>query len=199
VKSINASGHKFGLTPLGCGWIVWRDRADLHPDLVFNVNYLGGNMPTFALNFSRPGGQIISQYFNFLRLGREGYAKLHSACYDTARYLAREIAPLGPFEMLFDGDPAEGIPAVCWTIPGGTDPGYSLYELADRLTSRGWQVPAYSMPANREELVVQRIIVRRGVSRDLASLLVDDIRTSIEHLKSRGTGSLPIQGSAFHH
>lgn len=200
VKSINASGHKFGLTPLGCGWVVWREKEDLHPDLVFSVNYLGGNMPTFALNFSRPGGQIISQYFNFLRLGREGYAKLHSSCYETARYLAEEIAPLGPFEMLFGGEPTEGIPAVCWTIPKDCDPGYSLYELADRLTSRGWQVPAYSMPANQEHLVIQRIIVRRGVSRDLASLLVADVRAAIDHLKSRGTGPLPSgQGSAFHH
>ena len=89
VKSINASGHKYGLAPLGCGWVIWRERSDLPEDLVFNVNYLGGNMPTFALNFSRPGGQIVAQYYNFVRLGREGYTKVHSACYQTAQYLAR--------------------------------------------------------------------------------------------------------------
>ncbi len=100
VKSINASGHKFGLAPLGVGWIIWRDAEDLPEDLIFQVNYLGGNMPTFALNFSRPGGQIVAQYYNFLRLGKEGYRKIHQACYATARYLANEIAKLGPFEMI---------------------------------------------------------------------------------------------------
>ena len=91
VKSINSSGHKFGLAPLGVGWVIWREAKDLPEELIFNVNYLGGNMPTFALNFSRPGGQVIAQYYNFLRLGREGYAKVHGACYETAMYLAKEL------------------------------------------------------------------------------------------------------------
>ena len=162
VKSINASGHKFGLAPLGCGWIVWREKSDLPEDLIFNVNYLGGSMPTFALNFSRPGGQVVAQYYNFVRLGRDGYAKLHSSCYRTAQYLAREIAALGPFEMIFAGEPADGIPAVCWKIPEGVHPGFTLYDLADRLRMRGWQVPAYSMPAHQEDLVVQRISFEPG-------------------------------------
>ena len=98
VKSVNASGHKFGLAPLGVGWIIWREAENLPEDLIFYVNYLGGNMPTFALNFSRPGGQIVAQYYNFLRLGREGYRKIHQACYDTAQYLADEIGAMGPFE-----------------------------------------------------------------------------------------------------
>ena len=181
VKSVNASGHKFGLAPLGVGWVVWREAADLPQELIFDVNYLGGNMPTFALNFSRPGGQVIAQYYNFLRLGREGYAKIHGACYDTAQYLAKEIAALGPFEILYGGDPAGGIPALCWKVRDGFDTrGYTLYDLADRLRSRGWQVPAYSMPANRQDLAIQRILVRHGVSHDLASLLVDDLKRSIE-------------------
>ena len=79
MKSINTSGHKYGLAPLGVGWVIWREKADLPEELIFNVNYLGGNMPTFALNFSRPGGQIIAQYYNFLRLGREGYRRIHKA------------------------------------------------------------------------------------------------------------------------
>jgi len=182
VKSINASGHKFGLAPLGAGWIVWREAADLPQELIFNVNYLGGNMPTFALNFSRPGGQIIAQYYNFLRLGREGYAKIHNACYATAQYLSAEIAKMGPFEIIFDGDSQQGIPALCWKIKDDFDTkGYTLYDLADRLRSRGWQVPAYSMPANRQDLVIQRILVRHGVSMDLAGLLLDDMRRALEH------------------
>src|SRR4029453_12577221 len=97
VKSINASGHKYGLAPLGVGWAIWRDASDLPSELIFNVNYLGGNMPTFALNFSRPGGQIVAQYYNFLRLGRDGYRKIHEAGYKVAQYLAEEIGKLGPF------------------------------------------------------------------------------------------------------
>jgi len=181
VASINSSGHKFGLAPLGVGWVIWRDAASLPEELIFNVNYLGGNMPTFALNFSRPGGQIIAQYYNLLRLGREGYTRIQSACYDTARYLSEEISKLGPFEIIFDGDPAKGIPALCWKLKDGQKTGFNLYDLADRLRSRGWQVPAYSMPPHREDLVVQRILVRHGVSRDLASLLIDDFRRALDY------------------
>ena len=184
VKSINSSGHKFGLAPLGVGWVVWREAADLPQDLIFNVNYLGGNMPTFALNFSRPGGQIIAQYYNFLRLGKQGYAKVHDACYSTAQYLAKSIAELGPFEILFGGESSGGIPALCWQLKSETGiGGYTLYDLADRLRSRGWLVPAYSMPAHREDLVVQRILVRHGVSRDLAGLLIEDMKRALDYFE----------------
>ncbi len=181
VKSINASGHKFGLSPLGVGWVIWRDKEDLPDDLIFWVNYLGGNMPTFALNFSRPGGQIIAQYYNFLRLGKEGYRKIQQACYDTAAYLVDEIGKIGPFKIIYDG--RGGIPALCWTLKDGVSPGFTLYDLADRLRSRGWQVPAYSMPVNREDLVIQRILVRHGVSRDLGDLLIGDILRCMNYFK----------------
>ncbi len=179
VKSINASGHKFGLSPLGVGWIVWRDKAELPEDLIFRVNYLGGDLPTFALNFSRPGGQIITQYYNLLRLGREGYRKIHQSCYDTSAWLGDQLDKLGPFETIYNG--RGGIPALCWKIKDGLKPGFSLYDMADRLRTRGWQVPAYSMPINREDLVVQRVLVRHGVTRDLAGLLLDDIQRSLEY------------------
>ncbi|MGN5537368.1 glutamate decarboxylase [Alcaligenes sp. Lyrl_28] len=201
VVSINTSGHKFGLAPLGVGWVLWRDAAHLPEELIFNVNYLGGNMPTFALNFSRPGGQIVAQYYNFLRLGKAGYRRIQNACYDTARYLASEIGKLGPFEILFDGDPDKGIPALCWKIKDGVNPGFNLYDLADRLRSRGWQVPAYSMPANRQDLVIQRILVRHGVTRDLASLLLDDFRRCLDYFSAH---PVAVQGKqdesgGFHH
>jgi len=202
VKSINTSGHKFGLAPLGCGWVIWREKQDLPEDLVFNVNYLGGNMPTFALNFSRPGGQIVAQYYNVLRLGKEGYRNIHTACYDTARYMAEEIGAMGPFEMIFDGDMKSGIPALAWKVKDGFDTrGYTLYDLADRLRSRGWQVPAYSMPANQESVVIQRILVRHGVSRDLASLLIDDMRRCLDWFVAHPVTS-PLseeEGSGYHH
>jgi glutamate decarboxylase len=201
VKSINSSGHKFGLSPLGVGWVLWRDAADLPEELVFWVNYLGGNMRDIALNFSRPGGQIISQYYTFLRLGKEGYRKVHSACYETAQYLAEEIEKLGPFEIIYGGQMHAGIPALCWKIKEGVDPGFSLYDLADRLRSAGWQVPAYSLPADCKDLVIQRVLIRHGVSRDLGSLLLDDMKRAIEHFQRH-----PIQkhmteeeASGFHH
>jgi len=181
VKSINASGHKFGLAPLGVGWVVWRDKKELPEDLIFWVNYLGSNIPTFALNFSRPGGQIIAQYYNFLRLGKEGYRKIQDACYKTAKYIAGQIDKMGPFKVIYNGQ--GGIPALCWSLKEGTNPGYTLYDLADRLRSRGWQVPAYSMPANRTDLVVQRILVRHGVSKDLGDLLIKDIKRCLKYFK----------------
>ena len=203
VKSINASGHKFGLAPLGVGWVIWRDAADLPEELIFNVNYLGGNMPTFALNFSRPGGQIVAQYYNFLRLGKEGYRRIQTACYDTARYLADEIEKLGPFEILFNGDMKKGIPAVSWKLKEDQKDkvNFTLYDFADRLRNRGWQVPAYSMPANREDLVVQRILVRHGVSRDIASLLLEDFRRTLDFFENHSTSPTINEkdGSGFHH
>jgi len=179
VKSVNASGHKFGLAPLGVGWIIWREAGDLPEDLVFNVNYLGGNMPTFALNFSRPGGQIVAQYYNFLRLGREGYRKIHQAGYAIAKYLADEIAAMGPFEIIYDG--RGGIPCLSWKLVEGVDHGFTLFDLADRLRVTGWQVPAYTLPANRQDLAIQRILVRHDFSRDMADLLLDDYRRAVAH------------------
>jgi len=181
VKSINASGHKFGLAPLGVGWAIWRESEDLPEDLIFKVNYLGGDMPTFALNFSRPGGQVVAQYYNFIRLGKEGYRKIHQACYDTARYIADAIAAMGPFEVIYDG--RGGMPALCWTLKSDEDYGFDLYHFSDKLRSRGWQVPAYSMPKERTDLVIQRILVRHGVSKDIGSLLLKDMQSCIEYFK----------------
>jgi glutamate decarboxylase len=184
VKSINTSGHKFGLSPLGLGWVIWRDKSDLPGDLIFNVNYLGGVMQTFTINFSRPGGQIVAQYYNFLRLGREGYRKIFRSCYETAQFIADEVDKMGPFRIIYGG--RGGIPAVCWTLSEDcVIPNFTLYDLADRLRMRGWQVPAYTLPPNRDGLLVRRVIVRHGVTRDLAGMLVNDMRQSVEYFRSR--------------
>ncbi len=182
VKSISASGHKYGLAPLGCGWVVWRDTCEMPEELTFAVNYLGGSVPTIAINFSRPAGQIIAQYYDFVRLGKEGYRRIHEAAYATARYLAEELAKLGEFEFLADGNPETGIPAVCFRFKAGYDPGYNLYELSDRLRQRGWQVPAFSLPAKVQEVVVMRIMVRQGFAIDMAQLLMADIRRAMDFL-----------------
>ncbi|MDD3312836.1 glutamate decarboxylase [Pseudodesulfovibrio sp.] len=189
VVSINSSGHKYGLAPLGVGWVVWRDATHLPEDLVFRVNYLGGDMPTFALNFSRPGGQIAAQYYNFLRLGREGYRRIHQACRDTARELAGAIAGMGPFRVIHDG--AGGLPAVSWSLAGDRDHGYTLYDLSDRLRTRGWQVAAYAMPPDREDLVVMRVLVRHGFSRDLGDLFASDLRRCLDYF-GRNPVTVPL-------
>jgi glutamate decarboxylase len=188
VRSINASGHKYGMAPLGVGWVVWRQQTDLPQDLIFYVNYLGGNMPTFALNFSRPAGQIVSQYYLFLRLGREGYRRIYQNAYDIARHIGQEMLKAGPFELFFDGDSKKGLPAISWIIRDGEDPGYSLFDLSDRLRTRGWQVAAYTLLPNIAHVTVMRVLIRHGFSRDLADLLLEDCRRAIAHLQKHPPG-----------
>jgi len=196
VKSISASGHKYGLAPLGVGWVVWRDKEDLPDELIFNVDYLGGQMPTFALNFSRPGGQIIAQYYNFLRLGREGYTRIQQACADTAQWLGGEIAKLGPLELVYDGKGA--LPAVCYKLKEGHNYSFTLYDLSERVRMRGWLIASYPLPANRQSTVIQRVLIRHGVSRDLAQLLLDDLKRALEHLQANPI-SRSVAGPTFHH
>ena len=199
VKSINTSGHKFGLAPLGVGWACGASKADLPEDLVFSVNYLGGNMPTFALNFSRPGGQIVAQYYNFVRLGREGYAKIHAAAYATAQYLADEIAKLGPFDIIYDG--RGGIPALSWKLREGVDHAFTLFDLADRLRVAGWQVPAYTLPAHREDLAIQRILVASRLQPGRGRPPARRLPRAIEHLDRAPivTSMSEEEAGAFHH
>ncbi|NXY92980.1 glutamate decarboxylase [Streptomyces sp. BR123] len=198
VASINTSGHKYGLAPLGVGWIVWRT-ADLLPsELVFDVDYLGGDMPTFALNFSRPGGEVIAQYYLFLRLGRGGYRRVHQVCADTAAYLAGEVGAMGPFTLLYDGQGA--LPAVSYRLTDPGSAGFTLYDLSDRLRMRGWQVPSYPLPADRDDTVVQRVLIRHGVTRDQIALLVEDLRRAVEHLKAAPPPKPAVAPrSGFHH
>ncbi len=184
VRSINTSGHKFGLAPLGVGWVIWREAADLPEGLIFHVNYLGGDMPTFALNFSRPGGQVVCQYYLMLRLGMDGYRRIHQGCYDVARYIAERIVALGPFEILFDGDSRNGIPAVSWTMRENARASYSLFDLSERLRGRGWQVAAYTMVPNITDMTVMRVLVRHGTSLDLANGLLEDMRRALEYFET---------------
>ncbi len=196
VRSINASGHKFGLVYPGVGWVVWRDASALHPDLVFHVNYLGGDMPTFALNFSRPGNQVVAQYYNFLRLGFDGYRRVQQTCRDVARYTADEIAKIGRFRLITDGSE---LPVVAFALDG-EDRNYTVFDVADRVREQGWLVPAYTFPENRQDLAVLRVVVRNGFSLDLADLLVGDLRRDIAYLDQLA-GPLPDAGKhpGFHH
>ena len=179
VASINTSGHKYGLVYPGVGWIVWRDAAALPEDLIFRVNYLGGEMPTFALNFSRPGAQVAAQYYNFIRLGHSGYQHVQQTCQDIAMYLSGEIAKIGPFELLTDGS---DLPVFAFKLRDDVT-GYSVFDLSERVRMRGWQVPAYAFPENLTDVAVMRIVVRNGFSMDLANLLLDDLRLHMRVLE----------------
>lgn len=181
VVSINTSGHKYGLVYPGLGWVVWRDTASLPEDLIFKVSYLGGEMPTFALNFSRPGAQVLLQYYVFLRLGFDGFRRVQQACQDVALYLSGEIAKMDAFDLWNDGS---DIPVFAWRLREGYTKNWDLYHLGDRLRMKGWLVPAYPMPDDLPDVTVQRIVVRNGFSHDLADDFLQALRTEVDYLNS---------------
>ncbi|MBV2153870.1 glutamate decarboxylase [Kitasatospora sp. SUK 42] len=197
VASINTSGHKYGLVYPGVGWALWRDKEALPEELVFRVNYLGGEMPTFALNFSRPGAQVAAQYYVLLRLGREGFRAVQGASREVATYLAGEIEKLGCFRLLTRGDQ---VPVFAFTTTEGVP--FDVFDVSRRLRERGWQVPAYTFPADREDLSVLRVVCRNGFSRDLADLLLADLTRLLPELHSQPVPlkelGIPVR-SGFHH
>ena len=194
VKSINASGHKYGLVYPGVGWVVWRDREDLPEELVFHCNYLGGDLPNFALNFSRPGNQVIAQYYNFLRLGREGYRRIHQTSQDVALYLSGEISKLGPFDLISDGS---DIPVFAFTTNDKAS--FSSFDMSDKLRERGWLVPAYTFPKNREDVAALRCVCKEGFTRDMAEALITDMRAAIKFFDEQPNHVSKTTGAAFHH
>lgn len=197
VVSINTSGHKYGLVYPGIGWVVWRTAEYLPDDLVLKVSYLGGEMPTFALNFSRPGAQVLLQYYLLLRLGRDGYRRVQEACRDVAVYLSGEIGKLAPFELWNDGS---DIPVFAWRLRDGYTQNWNLYHLSDRLRMKGWLVPAYPMPADLADITVQRVVVRNGFSHDLADAFLADLKAEVDYLDAL-SGPMPSerQQPGFHH
>ncbi|MEC3975056.1 glutamate decarboxylase [Amycolatopsis sp. H20-H5] len=197
VASINTSGHKYGLVYPGVGWVIWRDKAALPEELVFNVNYLGGDMPTFALNFSRPGAEVAAQYYTFVRLGTEGFRAVQQASRDVAVHLAEGIADLGPFELITRGDQ---LPVFAFTVKNDVT-AFDVFDVSRRLRERGWLVPAYTFPENRTDLAVLRIVVRNGFTHDLADLLLADLRRALPDLEGQEKPAAHDSGvaTAFHH
>jgi len=189
VASINSSGHKYGLVYPGVGWVMWRTPDALPEDLIFRVNYLGGEMPTFALNFSRPGAQVAAQYYNFIRLGHEGYQRVQQTCQDVALHLSGEIAKIGPFELLTEG---RDLPVFAFKLRDDVT-SYSVFDFSERLRMRGWQVPAYTFPADMTDTAVMRIVVRNGFSMDLADLLLSDMRRHVRFLEHHPQTQPPPQ------
>ena len=190
VASISTSAHKYGLVYPGLGWVIWRTVDDLPSELVFDVTYLGGHMPSFALNFSRPGAQVLLQYYLFLRLGFDGYYRVQKASQDVAVYLASEIGRMPAFELWNDGT---DIPVFAWQLAKGHTDKWNLYHLSERLRLKGWLIPAYPMPDDLTDIVVQRIVVRNGLSRNLAESLVVDIAEAAAYLDALDA-PMPTEG-----
>jgi len=198
VQSINASGHKYGLVYPGVGWAIWREQEALPRDLVFDVNYLGGSMPTFALNFSRPGSEVVAQYFMFVSLGAEGYRAVQQGSSAVAQHIAREVAKIGPYRLITDGSE---LPVFAFTTAPEVS-NYTVFDVSDRLRQEGWLVPAYSFPENRQDLAVLRVVVRAGMSYDMADLFLGALRkqtTRLEALTSPLPDRHPDDHEAFKH
>lgn len=182
VLSISTSGHKYGLVYPGLGWVIWKDKKYLPGNMSFSVNYLGADITQVGLNFSRPGAQILGQYYQFIRLGYDGYKQVQHNAMEIARYLHDEIGKMNAFANYND----ELVnPLFIWHMcrTYNKTAHWTLYDLQDRLKQNGWMVPAYSMPKNIEDMVVMRIVVRQGFSRDMADMLLNDIRDAITELE----------------
>ena len=195
VASINTSGHKYGLVYPGVGWAIWRDAAALPEELVFKVNYLGGEMPTFALNFSRPGAQVVAQYYTFLRLGFAGMQAVQQASRDVATALATKIGEMAEYRLISRGDE---LPVFAFTTADDVS-GWDVFAVSRGLREHGWQVPAYTFPDDRTDLAVLRIVCRNGFSHDLAELFFHDFRAVTQRLVTDPEAVGRTGPTSFHH
>lgn len=184
VRSINVSGHKYGLVYPGIGWLIFKDQSDLPDDLIFNVNYLGGLMPNYSLNFSKGSGMIIAQYYNLLRLGKEGYADIVNNMLLNANYLASNLEDLCVFEIV---NPELLFPLVVVSLK---DTDFSVYDLSKLLRVKGWIVPAYTLPPNAEEKEVLRFVIKENFGRNLTDNLINDIKEAIDYLNKKGKAKI---------
>jgi glutamate decarboxylase len=174
VRSINVSNHKFGLVYPGMGTVVFRDASDLPGELIFHINYLGGNMPNYSLNFSRPSSSVILQYFAFLRLGIDGYKSIVATVLENAQALARKLATIDGLELINDGSQ---FPIVALRANDPKD--IDLTAVSPLLRERGWIVPAYTLPPNAQHVTVLRMVVKENFSRDMAEMLASDLRAAV--------------------
>ena len=179
VLSISTSGHKYGLVYPGVGWVVWKDKQYLPEEMNFAVNYLGANIPSISINFSRPGNQVLAQYYQFMRLGKEGYKKVQQNCLNVCLYLKEQLKKMGIFEFFSDDMPN---PLFIWKLKDDPNRKWTLYDLSDALHVQGWQVPAYTMPKAMEDVLIMRVVVRQGTGFDLADLLMEDIKHCVKQL-----------------
>ena len=207
MQSISTSGHKYGLVYPGLGWVVWRDKNYLPETMSFSVNYLGAEVTQVGLNFSRPAAQILGQYYQFVRLGFEGYKEIQSNTMKVAEYIHEQIGKMKPFENY---SKKISNPLFIWYM----EPEYekkakwTLYDLQDKLRQSGWMVPAYTLPSKLEKRIVMRVVVRQGFSRDMADQLLTDIANAVAEqqkllypttTKIAPDNSVKVHGSVYTH
>ncbi len=180
VKSINVSGHKYGLVYPGVGWIIFKDKSDLPEDLIFDINYLGGLMPNYSLNFSKGSSTIIAQYYNLIRLGRKGYKDIMTNMFDNTLYLAGELENSGKFELI---NKNIIVPLVAVTLKNAD---FTVFQLSEKLREKGWIVPAYTLPADAEDVAVLRIVVKENFGRDMVEMLLEDLMEAYHKLEKEG-------------
>lgn len=185
VRSINVSGHKYGLVYPGIGWLVFREESDLAQDLVFYENYLGKTDATFTLNFSTGAAMVLAQYYNFVRLGREGYTYVMRQMQQNARALAGHLRESGRFEVI--GSDLEQLPLVAFRLDGEHEYEYDESDIAWQLSAeRGWMVPAYTLPPNAEHVKILRALVKETMSREQVDRLARDIEDACATLSKKG-------------
>jgi glutamate decarboxylase len=183
VRSINVSGHKFGLVYPGIGWLIFREKADLAKDLVFEENYLGKTDSTFTLNFSTGSAMVLAQYYNFVRYGRAGYTYIMRNMQANARVLAEKLDAMGRFEII--GSAEEQLPLVAFRL--AADTGYDEFDIAWQLAAeRGWMVPAYTLPPNAQDVTIMRALVKETLSREHVDTLARDIEEACSTLAKKG-------------
>ena len=183
VRSINVSGHKFGLVYPGIGWLIFREKADLAPDLVFEENYLGKTDATFTLNFSTGSSMVLAQYYNLVRYGRDGYTYVMTNMQQNARVLAEHLQAMGRFELI--GPDEEQLPLVAFRLAG--DEAYDEFDIAWQLSAeRGWMVPAYTLPPNAQDVTIMRALCKETLSREHVDTLARDIEQACDTLAKKG-------------
>ena len=207
VLSISVSGHKFGLVYPGLGWVCWKGKEYLPEEMAFSVNYLGANITQVGLNFSRPAAQILGQYYQFIRLGFQGYKEVQYNSLMIAKYIHDEIAKMAPF-VNYSEDVVN--PLFIWYLKPeyAKAAKWTLYDLQDKLSQHGWMVPAYTLPSKLEDYVVMRVVVRQGFSRDMADMLLGDINNAVAELEKLDyptptrmaqEKNLPVETKMFNH
>ncbi|KAL0462895.1 UNVERIFIED_CONTAM: Glutamate decarboxylase [Sesamum latifolium] len=177
VKSINVSGHKYGLVYAGIGWVIWRSKEDLPEELIFHINYLGADQPTFTLNFSKGSSQVIAQYYQLIRLGYEGYRNIMENCQENAMVLKAGLERTGRFNIVSKDN---GVPLVAFSLKDNSR--HNEFEISETLRRFGWIVPAYTMPPDAQHVTVLRVVIREDFSRTLAERLVLDIEKVMHEL-----------------
>jgi glutamate decarboxylase len=191
VRSINVSNHKFGLVYPGMGSVVFRDVSVVPEDLVFKINYLGGEMANYSLNFSRGSNAVLLQYYNFLRLGQEGYERIVANLMQNAGELEKRLTGDGRFELLND---ARYLPVVV-IRPTEGEGGIDVFELSERMRERGWIVPAYTLPPDAESVAVLRMVVKENFSRDMAEILCQDIERALAKMSGKPSSQARMAGA----